>query len=99
MYQKFIITGDGVLRFGKVYQHRELLRRNEDCPYGGGLWQYDAERGAMLLYGRSFAYGPPSVECIEEVDWDSADVNPCPLFFLPEWPYSERLQPVAAGLW
>ena len=33
MYQKFIITHEGVLRFGNVYQHRELLRWDEDCPY------------------------------------------------------------------
>ena len=25
MYQKFIITGEGMLRFGNVYQHRALL--------------------------------------------------------------------------
>ena len=38
MYQKFIINQDGVLKFGNVYQHRDLLKWNEDCLYGGGLW-------------------------------------------------------------
>ena len=41
MYQKFIITQDGVLRFGNVYQHRELLKWGETCPHGGGLWKRD----------------------------------------------------------
>ena len=38
MYQKFIINQDGVLKFGNVYQHRDPLKWNEDCLYGGGLW-------------------------------------------------------------
>ena len=50
MYQKFIINQDGVLRFGRVYQHRDLLRVGEHCPYGGGLWKVDEGRGAILLY-------------------------------------------------
>ena len=44
MYQKFIITQDGVLRFGNVYQHCELLKWGETCPYGGGLWKRDEAR-------------------------------------------------------
>lgn len=35
MYQKFIITQDGELRFGHVYLHRDLLHPGESCPYGG----------------------------------------------------------------
>ena len=34
MYQKFIINQDGVLRFGHVYMHRDLLDFDETCPYG-----------------------------------------------------------------
>ena len=41
MYQKFIINQDGVLKFGRVYMHRDLLAWNEECPYGGGLWKID----------------------------------------------------------
>ena len=69
MYQKFIITGEGVLRFGNVYQHRELLRWGEECPYGGGLWKVDEARRAILLYGRSFAFGPPSIEQVKRIEW------------------------------
>ncbi len=31
MYQKFIITQDGVLRFGHVYLHRDLFSFGEEC--------------------------------------------------------------------
>ena len=44
MYQKFIITQDGVLKFGNVYQHSDLLDWGEECPYGGGLWKRDEGR-------------------------------------------------------
>ena len=59
MYQKFIINQDGVLKFGRVYLHRDLLSQGEECPYGGGLWKIDEGRGAILLYGRSFDFGAP----------------------------------------
>ena len=49
MYQKFIINQDGVLKFGRVYLHRDLLAWDEQCPYGGGLWKIDEGRGAILL--------------------------------------------------
>ncbi len=69
MYQKFIINQDGVLRFGRVYQHRDLLEWNEDCPYGGGLWKVDEARRAILLYGRSFVFGPPRLEQVKCIEW------------------------------
>ena len=74
MYQKFIITNEGVLRFGNVYQHRELLRWDEACPYGGGLWKMDHGRGIVLLYGRSFAFGPP---CFEQVKRSAKILRQC----------------------
>lgn len=57
MYQKFIITQDGELRFGHVYLHRDLLHPGESCPYGGGVWKVDEARHAILLFGRSFDFG------------------------------------------
>ena len=56
MYQKFIINQDGVLKFGHVYLHKDLLARDERCLYGGGLWKIDEGRRAILLYGRSFDF-------------------------------------------
>ena len=34
MYQKFIINQDGVLRFGTVFLHKDLLADGEHCVYG-----------------------------------------------------------------
>ena len=98
MYRKFIITDDGVLRFGIVYQHRELLKWGERCPYGGGLWEIDAQRGAVLLYGRSFAFGLPDFNNVSSVDWESIGVEPCTLLYMPEWPNGSTLQPICVGL-
>ena len=98
MYQKFIITGDGVLKFGKVYQHRELLEWGETCPYGGGLWSYDESRGAILLYGRSFAFGLPSFEQVKKIEWPQGVKAPCLLLYLPYWPSEARVEPVLIHL-
>ena len=97
MYQKFIITDKGMLRFGHVYQHRELLQWGEECPYGGGLWKIDETRRAILLYGRSFAFGPPSFEQVKHIEWSGSRITPRPLFFLPHWPSEESLVPVCTN--
>ena len=94
MYQKFIITGEGELRFGNVYHHRNLLRWDEDCPYGGGLWRVDEERGAVVLYGRSFEFGTPSFEGLRYVNWDGIDGKERLFFYQPHWPYDATLVPV-----
>lgn len=96
MYQKFIITSDGVLRFGRVYQHRDLLRYGEECLYGGGLWKICEERRSVMLYGRSFAFGPPELDYIKRIEWSGIDGTPRPLFFLPHWPNEEDMVPVYA---
>ena len=95
MYQKFIITDDGELRFGNVYHHRNLLRWDESCLYGGGLWRIDEARGAVVLYGRSFEFGAPSFESLRYVNWDGIDGMERPLFYQPHWPYDETLVPIA----
>ena len=66
MFQKFIINRDGVLKFGHVYLHRDMLAPGEQCTYGGGLWKIDEGRGAIVLYGRSFDFGPPDFDRSEE---------------------------------
>ena len=97
MYQKFIINQYGVLKFGKVYQHRDLLKWGEECPYGGGLWKIDEGRGIVLLYGRSFAYGTPDLGQVKRIEWSGLGSTPLPLFFLPDWPSEDRLIPVYAN--
>ena len=97
MYQKFIINQDGVLKFGHVYQHRNLLDWSESCPYGGGLWKQDEGRRCILLYGRSFEFGPPSFERIKRIEWSGIGGNPRPLFYLPHWPNEDAMTPVYAN--
>ena len=96
MYQKFIITDDGVLKFGNVYHHRNLLRWDEGCRYGGGLWRIDETRGIVILYGRSFEFGAPSFECVRYINRDGIDGVERPVFYQPHWPYDETLIPVRA---
>ena len=93
MYQKFIINQEGVLMFGRVYQHRDFLGWNEDCPYGGGLWKLDEGRRAILLYGRSFAFGAPDFNHVRRIEWSGIGGTPYPLFFLPNWPNEESRVP------
>lgn len=94
MYQKFIITGEGILRFGNVYLHRDLLTNGERCIYGGGLWKIDKQRGVVLLYGRSFDFGPPDFDYVQNIDWTGLNGRQLPLFFLPKWPDESFLIPI-----
>lgn len=96
MYQKFIITQDGVLKFGHVYMHRDLQGIGERCVWGGGLWKVDHGRDAILLYGRSFDFGPPELEHVRRIDWSGVGGRPVPLYYLPHWPDEEVMEPVYA---
>ena len=96
MYQKFIITGDGHLRFGRVYLHRDLLKHGEKCVYGGGLWNIDEGRGVIILYGRSFDFGPPDFDYVRVIEWGAFGGKPHPLFHQPHWPNDDTLIPVFA---
>lgn len=97
MYQKFIINQEGVLKFGHVYLHKDLLSFGEQCPYGGGLWKSDESRRAILLYGRSFDFGAPDFSQVRRIDWSGISGNPVPLFYLPHWPNEDLFIPVYAN--
>ncbi len=97
MYPKFIINQDGVLRFGQVFLHRDLLGPGEQCVYGGGLWKlrYLPDGTEVVhLYGRSFDFGPPCFDSLRRIDWSGLWGKPMPLFFVPHWPDESELQPV-----
>ena len=98
MYQKFVITGEGVLKFGNVYHHRNLLGWDEECRFGGGLWRIDAERKIVLLFGRSFEFGAPDFSGLSYVNRGGIGDVEYPLFYQPHWPYDEALIPVAVAL-
>ena len=94
MYQKFIITQDGVLKFGTVYLHHNLLEYGENGSGGGGLWKKDSLRGAILLYGRSFEFGLPDFQTLRRIDWSGIGGTPYPLLYLPHWPDESITEPV-----
>ena len=98
MYQKFIITDEGVLKFGNVYHHRNLLACDENCPYGGGLWRIDESRKMVLLFGRSFEFGTPDFSFLSYVNRSGIGNIDYPLFYQSHWPYDETLVPVGIGL-
>ena len=77
MFQKFIINREGVLRFGHVYLHRDML-----AP------------GAIVLYGRSFDFGPPDFDYVKQIDWSGLGGTPRPLLYLPHWPNEEEIVPI-----
>lgn len=54
--QKFIVTGDGKLKFGDVTLHKNLLATGETC-IGGGVYEFDYVGGRMLLSGKSYDFG------------------------------------------
>ena len=97
MYQKFVINQDGVLKFGHVYLHKDLLSFYEQCPYGGGFWKIDESRRAILLYGRSFDFGTPDFDKVCRIDWSGIAGKPIPLFYLPHWPNEDLFIPVYAN--
>lgn len=98
MYQKFIITDEGVLKFGNVYHHRNLLSCDESCSYGGGLWRIDEARKMIVLFGRSFEFGTPEFSYLSHVNRSSIGDIDYPLFYQPHWPYDDTLVPVGIGL-
>lgn len=94
MAQKFIIGADGVLRFGSVYLHKELLAPGESWCYGGGFWQIDHARAAVVLYGRSFDFGLPGFDHLQRIDWSGLGGQPHTLFYFPQWPDQSVSHPV-----
>ena len=69
--QKFIITDDGLFKYGDVKMHKDLLSPMEEC-LGGGFWEINAFEGRLYLYGRSYDYGEPRWGHIEELRMPSA---------------------------
>lgn len=94
MYQKFIISQEGELRFGHVYLHRDMLEVGEDECWGGGLWKIDHGRQAIVLYGRSFDFGGPDFTRLRRIDWTGVGCRPLPLLYLPHWPNEEIIEPI-----
>lgn len=95
MYNKFIITMDGELRFGNVYLHRELLPEGQEECHGGGLWKIDNQRGCIILYGRSFDFGLPDFEFVHSINRGEFPGSlGYPIFYMRSFAEQEILEPV-----
>ena len=55
---KFIITMDGHFRLGMVNQHKDLLKRGEQC-IGGGYYSFDFVSNRIILDRESYDFGRP----------------------------------------
>lgn len=94
MQRKFVITSDGVLRFGYVDRHYDLLPIGQDECFGGGLWLIDTARGIVVLYGRSFDYGTPDFSRVRRVEYEQSGIPRLPLLYYPNWPDQSIVEPV-----
>lgn len=56
--QKFIITSNGLFKYGDVRLHKHLLEAGEHC-LGGGFYEFDFVSGRLLLSGSSYDFGVP----------------------------------------
>jgi len=65
-FPKFLIHGEYVV-FGHVELHGQLkLKDVEEKPLSGGSWRFNRETKVMILTGKSFDFGTPSVEDFDD---------------------------------
>lgn len=69
--QKFIITSDGLFKYGDVRLHKNLLDSDEHC-IGGGFYEFDFVSSRLLLSGSSYDFGIPRWERLEILKVPSA---------------------------
>ena len=92
---KFIITQDGVMEFGDVHLHRDLIPHGDSTCFGDGFWRIDNQRGIIILYGRSFDFGAPDFTQLRRIN---ETVMPAslgyPMFYQREFAGEEVLEPI-----
>jgi hypothetical protein len=64
--QKFIITQEGVFRYGNVRMHKDLLEDRDQC-IGGGFYEFDYVSNRLLLSGKSYDFGTPQWDYIDSL--------------------------------
>jgi len=70
--QKFVITSEGVFKYGNVRMHKDLLAAQDRC-IGGGFYEFDYVSNSLLLSGKSYDFGKPK--------WNRIDVLKLPSAF------------------
>ena len=92
---KFIITESGVLEFGDVQLHRELIPHGENTCHGGGFWRINHQRGIIELYGRSFDFGAPEWSYLKRINETIIPASlGYPMFYKREFCGEEILEPI-----
>ncbi len=92
---KFIITQEGVLEFGDVRLHRDLIPDGDDTCHGGGFWTIDNQRGIVILYGRSFDFGAPEFCYLKRINQSAIPGSlGYPMFYKREFCGEEILEPI-----
>lgn len=86
MYKKFVINDSGVLKFGIVSRHMDLLEPGQSDCFGGGLWEIDKTNHSIMLFSRSFDFGAPDFSKLKRIDWDTLDGQEHLLIYYPSWP-------------
>lgn len=95
MYNKFIITQGGELKFGNVFLHRDLLPKGDYTCHGGGLWKVDNQNGRVILFGRSFDFGLPDFEYVTRINRTSVPGSlGYPIFYQRTFADEEILEPI-----
>lgn len=69
--QKFIITSDGLFKYGDVRLHKNLLEADEHC-IGGGFYEFDFVSCRLLLSGSSYDFGAPQWNRLDTLKVPSA---------------------------
>jgi len=70
--QKFVVTHEGVFKYGNVRMHKDLLGPKDIC-IGGGFYAFDYVSSRLLLTGKSYDFGPPK--------WNYIDILKVPAAF------------------
>ncbi len=80
--RKFIVTADGIFKFGDVNMHKDLLVPAEAC-IGGGEYEFDYLSSKMSLWGKSYDFGSVKwsfidklllPECLRGIDIDYCEL-------------------------
>ena len=66
------------VRFGNVYLHRDMLKADERCIYGGGLWKIDHQRSGCAIRPL-IRLRLPDFDFVKRVDWSGLGGEKRPL--------------------
>jgi len=87
VHPKYIIVSDpktpliGTFVYGKVYNHRDLVKGYVKV-HGGGWYRKDDEKRTMMLYGSSGDYGPGELNFLDRIP---SELRGYTFLYSPDW--------------